>query len=75
MNVNYRRLWKMLIDRNMKKQTLAKEAGVSASTIAKLGRNENVNIDVLAKICIALSCGLDDIVEINAVSECEAHDG
>ena len=74
MNVNYRRLWKMLIDRNMKKQTLAKEAGVSASTIAKLGRNENVNIDVLAKICIALTCGLDDIVEINAVSECEAHD-
>ena len=74
MNVNYRRLWKMLIDRNMRKQTLAKEAGVSASTIAKLGRNENVNIDVLAKICIALTCGLDDIVEINAVSECEAHD-
>ena len=75
MCVNYRKLWKLLIDKNMKKQTLAKEAGVSASTIAKLGRNENVNIDVLAKICIALACGLDDIVEINAVSECEAHDG
>lgn len=75
MCVNYRRLWKILIDRNMKKQTLAKEAGVSASTIAKLGRNENVNIDILAKICVALSCGLDDIVEINVANECEVQNG
>ena len=64
MSVNYKKLWKILIDKNMKKQELGKQAGISASTIAKLGRNENVNVDVLVKICIALSCGLDDIVEI-----------
>lgn len=64
MKINYKQLWKILIDRDMKKQDLGKAAGISTSTIAKLGRNENVNIDVLAKICMALSCGLDDIVEI-----------
>lgn len=56
----------------MKKQDLGKAAGISMSTVAKLGRNENVNIDVLAKICIALSCGLDDIVEIENNEDREA---
>lgn len=64
MEICYKQLWKILIDRDMKKQDLVKAASISTSTIAKLGRNENVNIDILARICVALSCGLDDIVEI-----------
>lgn len=72
MKINYKQLWKILIDRDMKKQDLGKAAGISMSTVAKLGRNENVNIDVLAKICVALSCGLDDIVEIENNEDGEA---
>ena len=64
MRIQYNNLFKMLIDRKMKKNELARIAGVSDSSIAKLGREENVTIDILAKICCALDCKLDDIVEI-----------
>ena len=64
MRIQYNNLFKMLIDRKMKKNELAKLAGVSFSSIAKMGREENVTIDILAKICCALDCKLDDIVEI-----------
>lgn len=62
--VNYKRLWILLIERNMKKKDLQKLAGISPSTIAKLGRNENTNTRILSKICLALDCEVSDIIEI-----------
>lgn len=67
MAVSYKRLWKLLIDRDMKKKDLQREAGISSSSIAKLGRNETVTTEVLEKICVALNCELGDIAEINDV--------
>lgn len=64
MAVSYNKLWKLLIDKNMKKKELGQAAGISNSLIAKLGKNENVTVEVLVKICTALGCGLDDIVEL-----------
>ena len=64
MAVSYKKLWKLLIDRDMKKKDLQRLSGVSASTIAKLGRNETVTTEVLEKICLALNCELSDIAEI-----------
>jgi len=64
MSVSYNKLWKLLIDKNMKKKDLGEAAGISNSLIAKLGRNENVTVEVLAKICAALDCGMDDIMEL-----------
>ena len=66
MSVSYNRLWKLLIDKRMKKKDLALASGISPSSITKLTNNENVTIDILMKICIALDCALEDIVEINA---------
>jgi DNA-binding Xre family transcriptional regulator len=63
-NSNYKKLWHILIDKDMKKQELCKLAGVSASSLAKLGKGENVNIDILIKICRALDCSINDIMEI-----------
>ena len=64
MKVSYDKLWKLLIDRDMKKKDLAELSGISSASIAKLGRNENVNTDILLKICIALKCDISDIMEI-----------
>jgi len=64
MRISYKRLWKLLIDRNMKKTDLKEKAQISSSSIAKLGRNENVNTDILVKICQALNCKLEDIMEL-----------
>lgn len=64
MSVSYNKLWKLLIDRNMKKKELGEAAGISNSLIAKLGNNENVTVEVLVKICNALDCELDDIMEL-----------
>ena len=64
MNVTYKKLWKLLIDKEMKKQDLQKAASISAVTIAKLGRNENVTTSILAKICTALNCNVGDIMDI-----------
>ncbi len=63
MKANYKKLWHVLLDKDMKKKELAKLAGVSTYTINKLNKNENVTVEVLAKICKALECTLDDIVE------------
>lgn len=65
MAVSYKRLWKLLIDMDMKKKDLQKLAGISASSIAKLGRNETVTTEMLEKVCIALHCQLSDIAEIH----------
>lgn len=64
MAANYKKLWKLLIDRDMKKKDLAKLANISNTSISKMGRNENVTVDVLVKICEALDCNIEDIVEI-----------
>lgn len=64
MVVSYKKLWKLLIDRDMKKQDLQRAAKISAVTIAKIGRNENVTTTILAKICTALNCNVGDIMDI-----------
>ena len=64
MKISYKRLWKLLIDKEMMKKDLAQRAGISMASIAKLGRNENVNTDILLKICVALECEVSDIMEI-----------
>ena len=64
MTISYNRLWKLLIDKGIKRTELKRLAGVSTNVIAKLGKNEPVAMETLAKICTALQCGLDDIVEI-----------
>lgn len=64
MTVSYNKLWKLLIDKVMKKKELGEAAGISNSLIAKLGKNENVTVDVLVRICSALDCGINDIMEL-----------
>ena len=64
MIISYKKLWKLLIDRDLKKKDLREMAGISPSTIAKLGRNENVNTEVLLKVCKALNCDICDVLEI-----------
>jgi len=61
---SYKKLWKLLIDRDMKKRELCEKAGVSTTSLAKLGKGENVNTDILVRICLALNCRIDDIMEI-----------
>lgn len=69
MRISYKKLWKMLIDKNMKKKDLAELAGISTTSIAKLGKNENVNTDILLKICKALKCDISEIMEIERIEE------
>ncbi|WP_265447045.1 helix-turn-helix domain-containing protein [Acetivibrio straminisolvens] len=64
MAVSYKKLWRLLIDKDMKKKDLREAAGISTSSMAKLGKNENVTTDVLVKICKALKCDISDIMEI-----------
>jgi DNA-binding Xre family transcriptional regulator len=64
MKVSYKKLWKLLIDMEINKRTLAKMANVSGSTLTKLAKGESVNMDILLRICIALDCDLHDIVEV-----------
>ena len=64
MGVTYKKLFKLLIDRNMKKKDLRDLAGIGNSTMTKLSNDENVTIEVMAKICRALDCSIDDVVEI-----------
>ena len=64
MAVSYNKLWKLLIDKKMKKKELGEAAGISNSLIAKLGKNENVTVDVLVRICTALDCRIEDIMEL-----------
>lgn len=68
MMVNYNKLWKLLIDKQMKKKNLGDAANVSANTLAKMGRNDLVSLDVLVRICRALHCDIGDIMEVLPVS-------
>lgn len=63
MRISYNKLFKLLIDKNMKKKDLREKAGVSASTIVKMGRNEPVSVELIGKICLALDCSAGDVVE------------
>ena len=63
MHISYNKLWKMLIDKNMKKSDLKDQAGISSSSIAKLGKGENITTDVLLRICETLHCHVEDIME------------
>lgn len=63
MAVSYKKLWKMLIDKDLKKKDLEEQAKVSHYTISKLYRGENVTVDVLERICKTLDCSMDDIME------------
>jgi len=64
MAISYNKLWKLLIDKGIKKTELKKLAGVSTNVIAKLGKNDPVSMETLAKICVALNCDIADIVEM-----------
>ena len=64
MAISYKPLWKLLIDRNMKKKDLIALSGVSQSSVSKMGRGENVNTDTLNRICLPLNCSIADIVEV-----------
>ena len=64
MAISYKKLWKLLIDRDMKKKDLQKLAGISSATVTKLGKNENVSTEIIQKICIALECDVCDIMEM-----------
>ncbi|MDY3653120.1 helix-turn-helix domain-containing protein [Dysosmobacter sp.] len=63
MPFSYNKLWKLLIDKNMTKSELTKAIGISSSTMAKMGKNENVSLEVIDKICALLECDINDILE------------
>ena len=69
MAVCYNKLWKLLIDKKMTKTQLCNEAKISTNAMAKLGKNEDVRVEVLVKICAALNCTIDDIMELTSVQE------
>ena len=66
MQVSYSRLWKLLIDKKMNKTALKEVAGISNSTLAKMGKDETVSMEVIGRICDALNCRVEDVVVINA---------
>ena len=64
MDVSYNKFFKMLIDRKMKKKDICEQAGIATSTLAKMAKDANVSLDVLVRICRALNCTIDDILDI-----------
>lgn len=64
MAVSYKKLWKLLIDRDMKKKDLRTAAQISTTTLARLGKDENVSTEILSRICTALNCDVGDIMEM-----------
>ena len=63
MRISYNKLWKMLIDKKMKKSDLREKAGISSASLAKLGKGDNITTDVLLRICEAMDCRIEDIFE------------
>ncbi len=70
MDISYKKLWKLLIDRDMMKKDLIAAAGISTNAMAKLGKNEGVSTDVICKICNALECDISDVLELVEKSDC-----
>ena len=64
MAVSYKKLWKLLIDKDIKKKDLCAQAGISSATITKMGKGGHVTTEVLLKICTALHCNVEDIMEM-----------
>lgn len=64
MAVSYDKLWKLLIDKKMNKTQLCERAKISTNAMAKLGRNEDVRVEVLTRICLELGCSMDEIMEV-----------
>ena len=69
MHISYKKLWKLLIDRDLKKKDLCEMAGISSASMAKLGKNENINTSIIVRICEALQCDTSDIMEIEITDE------
>lgn len=69
MSASYKKLWKLLIDRDMKKKDLQILAGISWASVTKMSKGENVSVDILLKVCKALSCNIGDIVDAVTDSE------
>ena len=66
MQVNYDKLWKLMIDKKINKTQLSEKAGITTNAMAKLGRNESVQVEILAKICNILDCNIEDIMELKS---------
>lgn len=64
LEISYNRLWKLLIDKGINKTQLKDAAGLSSSTISKMGKNEQISMDSMLKICKTLNCDIGDIVEV-----------
>ena len=64
MGVNYRKLWKILIDKNMKKTDLINKCGISSNVVARMGKNKYVSLESIKKICETFECNIEDVVEI-----------
>lgn len=64
MSISYKKLWKLLIDREMKKKDLQIAAGISSASITQMGKNQNVSTETLQKVCTALNCNIADIIEM-----------
>lgn len=69
MTISYDKLWKLMIDRKINKTQLCENAGITTNSMAKLGKNETVQVEVLAKICDVLGCNIEDILEIKKEGE------
>lgn len=74
MQLSYKKLFKLLIDKDLKKKELCQKAQISTTSLAKLGKNMNVNTDILVKICEALECDLHDIVELITNTNGDKHE-
>ena len=70
MSLSYKKLWKLLIDLDLKKKDLPSLAGISSASVTKLAKNENVNTEILEKICRALKCDIADIMEMTEQAAC-----
>ena len=75
MSVTYTKLWKLLLDKKMKRTDLKSIAGISSSTLAKLGKDEHVSLESIEKICCALDCNIDQIVDVIDHAQDEDSDG
>jgi DNA-binding Xre family transcriptional regulator len=73
LQTSYKKLWHLLIEKNISRQDLRRAAGISSSTIAKIVKNENVNTDILLKICEVLDCNFADIVDAVPIDNAETH--
>lgn len=64
MNISYKKLWKLIIDKDLKKSDVRKLANISASTFSKMNKNEYVALDVIVRLCKALDCDIGDVIEV-----------